>query len=187
MFMKNKSWIKILLIPIFLICFDVIGNAQTSAPLLNQYLHRDTDSQNDVEKFPRVKDQVAVMSDSIAQKEPKEIEKRGTEAIFDAIVVQNPAEFPGGQSALMKWLSNNIRYPEAAHRNKIQGIVTIKFVIEKDGSVSGVSVLKGVDKDLDAEAIRVVKRMPKWKPAWDGGQVVRSYFTLPITFKLQNQ
>ena len=184
--MKNKSLIKILLTSVFLIGFGVIGSAQSSAPLLNQYLHRDADGQDDVDKFQPVKEQVVVTSDSIAQEEPKEIEERGTEAIFEAIVVQNEAEFPGGQSALMKWLSKNIRYPEAAYRNRIQGVVTVKFVIEKDGSVSGVSVLKGVDKDLDAEAVRVVKRMPKWKPAWDG-KPVRSYFTLPITFKLPNQ
>ncbi len=87
----------------------------------------------------------------------------------------------------MKWLGNNIRYPEAAQQNDIQGRVIVKFVVEKDGSIGAADIVKGVDKDLDREAIRVVKKMPKWQPGKNNGVAVRSYFTLPVVFKLAQQ
>ena len=101
--------------------------------------------------------------------------------------MEQPAEFPGGMAKLMSWLSSNIRYPEAAAQNDIQGRVIVKFVVEKDGSIGNVTVVKGVDKDLDREAIRVVKKMPKWQPGKNNGVSVRSYFNLPVTFKLAQQ
>lgn len=107
------------------------------------------------------------------------------EQIF--VAVEQQAEFPGGQAAMMKWLGNNIRYPESAQQNDIQGKVIVKFVVEKDGSIGNVVVVKGVDKDLDREAVRVVKKMPKWQPGKNNGVPVRSYFNLPVTFRLQNQ
>lgn len=134
---------------------------------------------DDADKFQAVKEQVVVVE------EPKPVEQPKPDQIFQA--VEQPAEFPGGQSALNKWLSQNIRYPEAAQQNGVSGRVVVRFVVEKDGSISGVTVLKGVDKDLDAEAQRVVKRMPKWQAGKNNGQAVRSYFTLPVNFKLQNQ
>ena len=133
---------------------------------------------DDADKFQAVKEQVVVV-----EEKPKEEPK--PDQIFQA--VEQPAEFPGGQAALMKWLSNNIRYPENAQQNGVQGRVIVKFVVEKDGSISGAQIVKGVDKDLDAEALRVVKRMPKWQAGKNNGQSVRSYFTLPVQFKLQNQ
>ena len=132
---------------------------------------------DDVDKFEAVKEQVIV-------KEP-EPEKPKEEEIF--VAVEQPAEFPGGQAALMKWLSNNIRYPEAAQQNDIQGRVVVKFVVEKDGSVGHAEIARGVDKDLDREALRVVNKMPKWQPGKNNGVAVRSYFNLPVTFRLQNQ
>lgn len=131
---------------------------------------------DDADKFKAVQEQVVV-------KEP-EPEKPVEEEIF--VAVEQQAEFPGGMAALMKWLSNNIRYPEAAQQNDIQGKVIVKFVVEKDGSIGAATILKGVDKDLDREALRVVKKMPKWQPGKNNGVAVRSYFNLPVTFKLQN-
>ena len=131
---------------------------------------------DDVDKFKAVQEQVVV-------KEP-EPEKPKEEEIF--VAVEQPAEFPGGQAALMKWLSQNIRYPEAAQQNDIQGRVVVKFVVEKDGSVGHAEIARGVDKDLDREALRVVNKMPKWQPGKNNGVAVRSYFNLPVTFKLQN-
>lgn len=134
---------------------------------------------DDADKFKAVTEQVVV-------KEPEPVkEEKKEEEIF--VAVEQPAEFPGGQAALMKWLSQNIRYPEAAQQNDIQGRVIVKFVVEKDGSIGQASIMKGVDKDLDREALRVVKKMPKWQPGKNNGVAVRSYFNLPVTFKLQNQ
>lgn len=133
---------------------------------------------DDADKFKAVQEQVIV-------KEPEPEVKPQEEEIFQA--VEQQAEFPGGQAALMKWLSQNIRYPEQAAANDIQGRVIVKFVVEKDGSIGATEILKGVDKDLDREALRVVKKMPKWQPGKNNGVAVRSYFNLPVTFKLQNQ
>ena len=130
---------------------------------------------DDADKFKAVQEQVIV-------KEPEPEAK--PEKVF--VAVEQPAEFPGGMAALMKWLSNNIRYPEAAQQNDIQGRVVVKFVVEKDGSIGAATIVKGVDKDLDREALRVVKKMPKWQPGKNNGVSVRSYFNLPVTFKLQN-
>ncbi len=132
---------------------------------------------DDADKFKAVVEQVVV-------KEP-EPEKPKEEEIF--VAVEQQAEFPGGQAALMKWLGNNIRYPETAQANDVQGRVIVKFVVEKDGSIGSATIVKGVDKDLDKEALRVVKKMPKWQPGKNNGAPVRSYFTLPVTFKLQQQ
>lgn len=99
-------------------------------------------------------------------------------------VVEKPAEFPGGQAALYKWLSQNMKYPQEAQQNGVQGRVYVIFVVEKDGSITDVKISKGVYSDLDAEAVRVVRKMPKWVPAKNNGVAVRCYITLPITFKL---
>lgn len=134
---------------------------------------------DDADKFKAVQEQVVV-------KEPEpEVQKPKEEQIF--IAVEQPAEFPGGMAALMRWLNNNMRYPEAAQQNDIQGRVIVNFVVEKDGSIANVKIAKGVDKDLDREALRVVKKMPKWQPGKNNGVAVRSYFNLPVTFRLQNQ
>ena len=132
---------------------------------------------DDADKFKAVQEQVVV-------KEP-EPEKPKEEEIF--VAVEQHAEFPGGQTALMKWLSNNVRYPESAQQNDIQGRVVVRFVVEKDGSIGAATIVKGVDKDLDREALRVVKKMPRWQPGKNNGVAVRSYFNLPVVFKLQNQ
>ncbi|MDE7343002.1 MAG: energy transducer TonB, partial [Muribaculaceae bacterium] len=134
---------------------------------------------DDADKFKAVVEQVVVV-----EPEPV-VEKHEPEKIF--VAVEQPAEFPGGAAAMMKWLSNNIRYPESAQQNGISGRVVVKFVVEKDGSIGNPTIVKGVDRDLDQEALRVVKRMPKWQPGKNNGQPVRSYFNLPVTFRLQNQ
>lgn len=134
---------------------------------------------DDADRFEAVKEQVVV------KEEPKPEVKNEPEKIF--VAVEQPAEFKGGQAALMKWLSNNIRYPEAAQQNGVQGRVIVRFVVEKDGSIGSPTIVKGVDKDLDQEALRVVRKMPKWQAGKNNGQPVRSYFNLPVTFRLQNQ
>lgn len=106
----------------------------------------------------------------------------------DEIIIRIPqekAEFPGGMTALRKYLMENTQYPPAARENGFQGVVMLEFVVEKDGSIRQVTVLNGVCKDLDEEAIRVVKSMPKWKAGKNNGQTCRSFFNLPITFSLQ--
>ena len=103
-------------------------------------------------------------------------------------VVEQMPEFPnGGMAGLMQYLSQNIRYPEAAKKAGKQGRVTVQFVVEKDGSISNVSTLRGVEPDLDKEAIRVISEMPKWKPAMQRGETVRVRYTVPVMFRLDNK
>ena len=100
-------------------------------------------------------------------------------------VVEKMPKFPdGGMSGLMKYLSANIRYPEAAHKAGTQGRVTVQFVVGKDGSIGDVKVIRGVDPTLDAEAIRVISSMPKWKPGTQKGEPVNVRYTVPVKFRL---
>jgi len=105
------------------------------------------------------------------------------EEIF--VVVENQPEFPGGQAAMMKFLSENIKYPVIAQENGIQGRVICNFVVERDGSITDVQIVRGVDPSLDKEAVRVIQSMPKWKPGMQRGKPVRVRFTLPVVFRLQ--
>ncbi|MDY9918527.1 MAG: energy transducer TonB [Proteiniphilum sp.] len=115
---------------------------------------------------------------------PKPKQEEVTEEIF--VVVEEQPEFPGGQAAMMKFLSDNIRYPVIAQENGIQGRVICNFVVERDGSITDVQVVRGVDPSLDREAIRVIQQMPRWKPGKQRGSAVRVRFTLPVVFRLQN-
>ena len=115
---------------------------------------------------------------------PKPKQEEVTEEIF--VVVEEQPEFPGGQAAMMKFLSDNIRYPVIAQENGIQGRVICNFVVERDGSITDVQVVRGQDPSLDREAIRVIQQMPRWKPGKQRGSAVRVRFTLPVVFRLQN-
>lgn len=109
-------------------------------------------------------------------------EDTGDDDIFQ--IVEDVPTFPFGD--VSKWIAKNVKYPQIAAENNIQGKVFMNFVIEKDGSITDVKVLRGVDPALDKEAIRVIKSMPKWKPGKQRGKPVRVSFNLPITFTLTN-
>lgn len=111
-------------------------------------------------------------------------EEEPEEVIF--VVVETMPEFPGGQQALFKYLSENVKYPVIAQENGIQGRVICQFVVNKDGSIVDVEVVRsGGDASLDKEAVRVIKSMPKWKPGKQRGKAVRVKYTVPVNFKLQ--
>ena len=124
--------------------------------------------------------EVKHVEEKIAEPEPvKEEETK----VFD--VVEQMPSFPGGPSALMQYLSSNIKYPVVAEENGVQGRVVCTFVVERDGSITDVRVVKSVDPSLDKEAMRVVKSMPKWIPGKQNGSAVRVKYTVPVTFRLQ--
>lgn len=116
----------------------------------------------------------------IAEPEPPKVEET---KVFD--VVEQMPSFPGGQGALMSWLGSNIKYPVVAEENGVQGRVVCTFVVERDGSITDVKVVRGVDPSLDKEAVRVLKAMPKWIPGKQNGSAVRVKYTVPVTFRLQ--
>ena len=98
--------------------------------------------------------------------------------------VEQMPQFPGGEAALMKYIESHIKYPPLAATNNVQGRVIVQFVVNKDGSIGEVKVVRSVDKDLDKEAIRVIKTLPKFTPGRQNGQVVSVWYTLPVSFKL---
>ena len=114
----------------------------------------------------------------------EETEVQQKEEVIFQVVEQMP-EFPGGMYEAMKFLAKNIKYPAAAQEAKIEGRVIVQFVVQKDGSISGVQTVQGVSPELDAEAIRVVSLMPKWNPGKQRGQAVSVKYTMPIMFRLQ--
>ena len=115
---------------------------------------------------------------------PEDVKKVVDCSSLTFVVMKQP-EFPGGNTAMMKFLSDNIKYPVIAQENGIQGRVITNFVVERDGSITDVQVVRGVDPSLDKEAIRVIQSMPKWKAGRQRGSAVRVRFTLPVVFRLQ--
>lgn len=100
-------------------------------------------------------------------------------------VVDEMPQFPGGEIAMMNYIGQNLKYPEDAAKDQIEGRLVIRFVVTKDGSVEDVQVLRSLSASCDAEGVRVVEAMPKWKPGKQNGEVVSVYYTLPILYKLQ--
>ena len=101
------------------------------------------------------------------------------------IVVEEMPEFPGGPAKMLEYIQKNVKYPMMARESDIQGRVFVNFVVEPDGSISNVNVMRGIGGGCDEEAVRVVNSMPKWKPGKQRGSAVRVSFTVPIIFKLQ--
>lgn len=112
-----------------------------------------------------------------------QVEEEEVEPIAFAVVEEKPT-FPGGEAELLKFIAENTKYPEIAKENGIQGRVFIQFVIDKNGRVTNVTIAKGVDPYLDAEALRVVKSLPNWTPGKQRGKPVPVTFVVPINFKL---
>ena len=124
--------------------------------------------------------EVLKLKEAVAQPEPKpEVENK----VFD--VVEQMPSFPGGPSALMKYLSENVKYPVVAQENGVQGRVVVSFVVERDGHITDVKVVRSVDPSLDKEAARVVRSMPAWIPGKQNGSAVRVKYNVPVSFKLQ--
>ena len=127
------------------------------------------------------------MYDQINTSEEAEIVRGGKEPIFEPVgqIIEPMPSFPGGMAALMKYLSENVKYPEQAEKESIQGRVVCKFTVGEDGSISDITVAKSVHPLLDAEAVRVFSLMPKWIPGKQNGKPSKMKYTLPITFRLE--
>lgn len=113
----------------------------------------------------------------------KTVVSQKNDKVFD--VVEQMPEYPGGMQALFEFLKQNIKYPEDAQKQKVEGRVLAKFVVETDGSISNIEVVKHAFPSLDAEAERVIQSMPKWMPGKQKGQPVRVKFVLPVSFNLK--
>lgn len=112
----------------------------------------------------------------------KTVVSQTNQKVFDT--VEQMPQYPGGMQAMIEFLQTNMKYPEDAAKQKVEGRVMVQFVVETDGSVSDVHVAKQVFPSLDAEAVRVVQAMPKWTPGKEKGRVVRVKYLLPIVFRM---
>jgi len=135
-----------------------------------------------VEDEVEIEEELEIEDTESDEDEIIEIEEEDDEEFF--MVVENMPEFPGGDLGLMKYIQKNVRYPAIAKEYNITGKVYISFIVDKQGSVTNVKVVRGVDKNLDEEAVRVVKSLPKYKPGKQRGKPVRVMFTIPINFTL---
>lgn len=117
--------------------------------------------------------------------QPQEIEEENIVEAEIFIVVEEMPQFPGGDAKLYEYIQKNLKYPMMARESDIQGRVFVNFVVEPDGSISKVNVMRGIGGGCDEEAVRVIESMPKWKPGKQRGSAVRVSYTVPIIFKLQ--
>ncbi|WP_289825386.1 energy transducer TonB [uncultured Duncaniella sp.] len=146
---------------------------------------KDTDTAVGTTDFDKGTDDLNVVREHkneviVEEKKPEPVDDN---KVFD--VVEQKPQFPGGEAALLKYVAEHIRYPAMAQENNIQGRVVVQFVVTKTGAVGEVKVVRGKDPDLDKEAVRVVKSLPKFVPGKMNGHAVNVWYTLPIQFKLQ--
>ena len=135
----------------------------------------------DVKGNDDVNGEVLKAKEVIAQPEPPKHEEESK--VFD--VVEQMPSFPGGNGALLEYLATHVKYPVVAQKNGVQGRVIVSFVVERDGSITDVRVVRSVDPSLDREAARVVSSMPRWTPGKQNGSAVRVKYNVPVMFKLQ--
>jgi len=144
---------------------------------------------NIVDNEEEIEDELEIDDDEVDMDEEVEIvvveeeEEEDEAQVF--VIVEDMPEFPGGQLELQKWIAKSVKYPVIAQENGITGKVFIQFVINKGGKVENVKIMRGVDPSLDKEAIRVINKMPKWKPGKQRGKAVKVSYTVPINFQLQ--
>jgi len=135
-----------------------------------------------VEDEVEIEEELEIEETESDEDEIIEIEEEDDDEFF--MVVENMPEFPGGDLGLMKYIQKNVKYPPIAKEYNITGKVYVQFIVDKSGTVTNVKIVRGVDKNLDAEALRVVKSLPKYKPGKQRGKPVRVMFTIPINFTL---
>ena len=137
----------------------------------------DNTKPNDEKQQPAVTETWTILEQPVYDKEALNLQ----DSIYRVSEVM--PQYPGGPNEMMRYIQENIKYPQSAKDNKIEGRVFVTFVVEKDGSITNATVLRGIDKECDAEALRVVSSMPKWTPGQQKGEVVRTQFTIPIIYK----
>lgn len=189
---SKTTALKYLLIAPLLFSLIVISNAETMANSAINFIQQEPASgtmPNEISELHIIgyasanNLTVTPVQSNTSTPPPPPAQKKEDDQVF--VVVEEMPHFPGGDSELFKYLSNSIRYPVAAQEAGIQGRVICQFVVDKDGSITDVTVVRSVDVNLDNEAIRVLEAMPKWIPGKQRGETVRVKYTLPLNFALQ--
>lgn len=163
----------------------IVRDEEVQEEIKSQDDLKDTDTAVGTTDFDKGTDDLNVVREHkeeiiVEEKKPEPVDDN---RVFD--VVEQKPQFPGGEAALLKYVAEHIRYPAMAQENNIQGRVVVQFVVTKTGAVGEVKVVRGKDPDLDKEAVRVVKSLPKFVPGKMNGHAVNVWYTLPIQFKLQ--
>lgn len=188
MMMRKKSnpWARakyLYVLPLAAVAVVAFARPEISKPLAEISKVKVNDLAAIVEENPvksvETEDSVAKVKVSGKDEEKK---PASTQRVF--MVVENMPEFPGGMKACMEFLAKNIKYPAECQKKGIQGRVVVQFIVKADGSVDSPTIMRSVDPLLDAEALRVVGLMPKWKPGTEGGKAVNVKFTIPVSFKV---
>ena len=175
---KNKTW------PAVSFC-DVAEAIATGHDNIEKDLDRDNIFGHDNMEVLRAGGHHCAACEHLSKQAEKKNggKNRGKDFVFD--VVEQMPSFPGGMKAMMDYLARNIRYPANAKNDLIEGRVILQFIVDKKGRLSDIKVVKSVEPYLDAEAVRVVKSMPRWNPGMQNGKAVKVRYTLPVTFRLQ--
>jgi len=141
------------------------------------------DNDEEIEDELEIEDSEADMDEEVEIQVVEEEEEEDEQQVF--VIVEDMPEFPGGDLELQKWINRSVKYPVIAQENGITGRVYVGFVVNKVGQVENVKIMRGVDPSLDKEALRVINKMPKWKPGKQRGKAVKVSYTVPINFQLQ--
>lgn len=189
MTMKKSSQWKTLralaVVPVIALALLAFANPKSVAAVVTADVQQDRMTQSTEDKPELVI--VGMRPDNIAEVEASpqadEETKPQSKKVYES--VEQMPEFPGGIAAMMRYLSENIKYPPEAAKNNIEGRVVLQFVIDETGQVGDIQVARPVSEELDAEAVRVVKTLPKFEPGRQDGEAVSVWYTLPINFKLQ--
>ncbi len=170
---RTNKWLRVkylLIVPV----------AAAALVACNLDKHPNSTTENEGEEKP---DTMAVTVDRQLGVDTVAVEDSPSDGYFDS--VEQIPEFPGGSVEMMKFLQNTVKYPKEAQDKGIQGKVYVQFVVKSDGTVADAKVVNSVDPLLDAEALRVVKAMPKWKPGMQSGKAVNVKYNIPISFRLK--
>jgi len=141
------------------------------------------DNDEEIDDELEIEDSEADMDEEVEIQVVEESEEEDEQQVF--VIVEDMPEFPGGDLELQKWIARAVKYPVIAQENGITGRVYVGFVVNKVGAIENVKIMRGVDPSLDKEAVRVINKMPKWKPGKQRGKAVKVSYTVPINFQLQ--
>lgn len=163
---------------------------EQSSPVTTQIIA--TETGNETSDVPEVKKDLSTIANAEPTEQAEDIEPIPptpiAEATNDSVIhfriVEQLPEFPGGMTAYMKWLTKNLKYPDIAREQRLQGKVIVQFIVNKDGTIADAKVVKSVTPSLDREAMRVIRMMPTWKPGIQDDKPCRTMIAVPIVFKL---
>jgi TonB family protein len=188
---KSRILLAAPIIVLLLLCFGCQVNSQVPDKSVDVFVQMDDGKsftvQVDLDEIGSKSDTILVKMDGDTTNSTYKVQVEVVDANKDEevfVIVDAVPEYPGGDEARIKFLRENVHYPKEAKEKGIQGMVFVSFIVEKDGSISNVKIVRGVDKLLDDESVRVTKLMPKWIPGRQKGEVVRVSFNMPIRFTI---